>query len=120
MKRDMNTIRDILLKIEETPRERLDFLEPPTGCSYTKMTEHLIMLDDAGFIEGQLIVEFQARRYLVHKITWDGHDYLETIRNTEVWNQVQEKLKPVGGDFAFEVVKELAITVGRSLISGER
>ena len=118
MKRDMNTIRDILLKIEETPRERLDYLEPPTGCSYTKMTEHLIMLDDAGFIEGELIATFQERRYLVHNITWDGHDYLETIRNPEVWKKVQEKLKPVGGDFAVEVVKELAITVGKSLILG--
>ena len=117
MKRDMDLIREILLQIEKTPREKLDHLSAPEGYDYDTMTEHLVLLEDAGFVEGELIGTFRSRRYIVHKMTWDGHDFLDAVRTPMVWNEVKNRLLAFGGNSALEIVKDLAIQVTRDMLA---
>ena len=40
-------------------------------------------------------------------ITWEGHDFLDTVRDSEVWRKTKEGATAAGG-FTFDIVKELA------------
>ena len=46
-------------------------------------------------------------------LTWQGHEFLDTITNQTVWNRVMSKLQDKGGSASFEVVKALAIEISK-------
>jgi len=41
------------------------------------------------------------------RLTWHGHELLDTIRHNGVWNKVKAKAGEKGLDLTFEVVKSL-------------
>ena len=46
---------------------------------------------------------------LVSRLTWEGHEYLDSVRDPKVWAKVTGKLKEVGGTASIDIVKALAI-----------
>lgn len=51
-------------------------------------------------------VSNRATTYFLQKMTWAGHDFLDSMRDDTIWKKAQEKvLKPIGG-VAFDVLKE--------------
>ncbi len=97
MKRDMELIRAILLKLEE------DF-EPGEGMKFGGISiegydsaiigEHCELIYQAG-----LINDFKPQRgghgnqllfYSIGPLSKRGHEYLELIRNDEVWTQTKD------------------------------
>jgi hypothetical protein len=111
MKRDMDLIRSLLLDIEEAA-------VPMRGASYSEenmllkfpdhdpnfVRAHLSLIQDAGLI--------QSAQYLGNQIdevnmTWQGHEFLEEIRNDDVWNQTKSGAKQVGS-FGIELIRDIA------------
>ena len=86
MKRDMDYIRELLLKIEESE----DFLTKD-NCMICnkKMPEveyHLSLLKDAGYIDGIFVdADNHLHEAVIKGLTWDGQDYLDTMRDDQVW-----------------------------------
>jgi hypothetical protein len=115
MKRDMELIRELLLAIEAFPTGHGEELEL-AGRSETEVGYHLNLLLQAGYIEGHDVTTHghDGPQVLPSRMTWEGHDFLDAIRDDGVWKKVQEKLLAVGGQSTLEVVKELALTVVRS------
>ncbi len=121
MKRDMDMVRDLLLKVEDGQKvfetassedaELLGF-EPDTVLSQEdadKIAGHLILLEEADFIvvEGRM----GGGSVLVDRLTWRGHEFLDTIRDDEVWAQTKQTAKKAGTgaiEFVWGIAKEIA------------
>jgi hypothetical protein len=45
---------------------------------------------EAGLIEAQNLVTMQKYLWLPKRLTWDGHEFLDAIRDPEVWRRTKE------------------------------
>jgi Hypothetical protein (DUF2513) len=78
MKRDLDLIRQILLKLEAD--EPCNLVE---GVDEFTITKHLGLLLEAGLIKGIAHETDQSSVYWVDvdRLTWSGHDFLDSARN---------------------------------------
>jgi hypothetical protein len=45
-------------------------------------------------------------------MTWDGHDFLDSIKNNTVWQKILKKLAGMSESVSLELLKKLALRVG--------
>lgn len=120
MKRDLDLIRDILLKIEESgseisPLSIEDFLK--FNADPEVISHHLYLLFNADFINVAYKEPFyDTTNYFVTTLTMHGCDYLDAVRDVGIWHDVKEKLKAVGGSDALDIIKAVAIKILESHI----
>ena len=113
MKRDMDLIRNLLLHIEacsDVPPKVLcveDFLR---YCSDRYIISlHIELIRDAGLIEAISTSWMgDVKDFDISRLTFAGYEYLDAIRNKDIWHAVQEKINAIGGA-TFDVIKALAI-----------
>ncbi|MCA1441270.1 DUF2513 domain-containing protein [Ensifer sp. IC4062] len=108
MKRDMDLIRLLLLEIEakhdgtgRAVNVQID------GRPRDEVTEHLFMLAEAGLIEGRDASHLQGRNFLVLRMTWNGHEFLDGVRDPQIWAETKEGAKKVGA-FSLDVFSAIA------------
>jgi hypothetical protein len=112
MKRDMDYVRDLLLKIEAAPtaiESSSELLDPAaTEQDVEKLTYHLGMLiDQVPFVTGIAIGDDDGEAWVELKLSWQGHEFLETVRDPEVWSRTKEGAKKAG-NFGLEFLGQLA------------
>ncbi len=116
MKRDMDLIRQILLEVEKLP-PFLSYDEIPRFKipDYTPdvVSYHIKIMTEKGLIES---VFDNRGNFIPTEITWEGHDFLEAIRDDVRWGKVKSTMGKVGG-FAYEVVKSVAISFMEDSVS---
>lgn len=114
MKRDLDLLRKMLLRIEDKadvpPRtlvvqDFLDLRDEPYAISL-----HIELLLDAGFIEvmGTASYEGDVRDFNITRLTFAGYEYLDAVRSAYIWKQTKERLARVGGTAALSMVKAVA------------
>lgn len=112
MKRDMDLIRELLLKLESWPMGRGDVVpippESPTflesGHSAHGIEYHLNLIMEAGLIDSPA----QANTFIYFSgLTWQGHDFLDSVRDPEIWRRTKSGALAAGG-FTLELLKDLA------------
>lgn len=99
----MEIVRKILLVLEnlhDHGRETRHLIEQHTGESEKTIWNHLRIMDDAGLIS-------HRNRDSV-RLTWEGHEFLEVVRDDKRWEKVKAEMSK-GGGFVFEVAKEIAV-----------
>jgi hypothetical protein len=109
MKRDMTLVREILSYVEAQPAGKpIRALE--TSCDdINTLAEHVGIMIENGLLDGEVFGDSeQGWGFIIHKLTWDGHDFLSTVKNDRVWKKVLVKIKEMGTDFTLDIVKELA------------
>ncbi|PZV07639.1 MAG: hypothetical protein DCF32_06765 [Leptolyngbya sp.] len=115
MKRDLELIRAILLRVEETPIGRS--LSSPLkvdGYGDDVIAEHVRLLKEAGYIEAQLVIGFnqvgvhQVQDFSITRLLNDGHDFIADAKNPTVWKKTIDFLASKGGDVSLAVVKGVA------------
>ncbi len=116
MKRDMDLIKTILLYLEENARPD-QWIRGLNVEGYTEdqVYYHIKLLTETGLIEGRDAGIDQYFMWYASTLTWEGHEFLDSIRNEAVWNKIQEIVKEKGGSISMEVLKSLAIKVSESL-----
>lgn len=113
MKRDMDLIRELLLAIEkqdENPDGWIDFDQLGLSDYPLKMLSyHVMLLKQAGLVEAQDFADPNPDGFLwlPKTITWNGHEFLDTIRDPEIWRRTRESARRAGG-FSLDIVKGLA------------
>ncbi len=109
MKRDMSVIRQILLQIEERPNGTMLEIQPIDGIEDSVLHGHVELLVQAGYLKATDETAFgmQYTQYLIEGITFEGHEFLDTIRHSGVWNKLKAKAEEEGGNLPFTVIKKL-------------
>ena len=118
MKRDWNLIREMLLAIEDQTEggKILRRLDIPSSYPPAQVVGHLRLVNDAGFLEGNVKFHRDGVILVLHGLSWSGHDFLDTIWDNTVWEKTQEKAAQVGGSIALDTLKALAVKAAESLL----
>jgi len=106
MKRDMELCRRILLDLEGRPFStgmiNVEYEDiPPEDVAY-----HLKLLDEAGLIEAEDISTMGRLRWRAKSIAWDGHDFIEAIKDESRWGKTKEFVLESGKIITLETLKE--------------
>lgn len=111
MKRDYDLIRKLLFFFEEREAREGTKIAPIDGYDDTAIRYHLVLLHDAGLLRGD-IVKSRGTPGLVavvaSDLTWDGHEFLDKIRNDTTWAKIRATIAAKGGSWAFSVVSKVA------------
>ncbi|WP_322978976.1 DUF2513 domain-containing protein [Pseudomonas sp. C11] len=111
MKRDMGLIRLLLLKLEEIDqdgRSIYHFVEGDIqleGYSWDEIEYHYDLADEAGLVDmgGNGVMN----GILFRRLTWAGHDFVDAVRDEEIWRKTKEGALAAGG-ISIDLVKDLA------------
>lgn len=74
-----------------------------------KRVGHIYLLTDAG-----LMIQVGHSSY---RLTNEGHDYLESIRDEGIWSKTKKAVAETGGNATLEIIKDLAIGFLKKQIS---
>lgn len=124
MKLNVDCIRSVLLELEKIPYGQS--LRPQSLYSSLKTFDEndinysVIMLKEAGFIDA-VIVESDDRsilRFVVNDITWDGHQFLNNVRELSVWEKAKDKCSKIGS-LSIPLLSDVASAIISSLITSQ-
>ncbi|WP_082672866.1 DUF2513 domain-containing protein [Luteimonas abyssi] len=109
MQRDMELVRELLLLIENNnDRQELTI---PEDWDREVVAYHLKILDQAGYVINNTKWADNKPMWLIASLTWQGHEFLDSIKNDNVWAKTKEGVKSKGfelGSVPFDVLKEYA------------
>lgn len=125
MKRDMDLIRGLMLKLEALPSGRIVLINADDvaiqieGHSPDEAFYHLGLIKNASFIHstgsGRMgSIEFAG-------LTWAGHDFLDSVRSPDVWDKTKAVAAAAGGftvDLLVATAKTLLAAKIKGLIGG--
>jgi hypothetical protein len=106
MKRDMDLIREILLKIEDYPDTDMGDVPKVEGYSEKEIYYNIWLLHDAGFIEAYDLSAGGDLTFFPKRLTWAGCEFLDSARDGRRWKQAKDIMKTTGG-FALDVLAML-------------
>lgn len=130
MKRDMDLVRNILIRAElsDGPLGLDDFMPAARVAVPDKEPEalasmvwyHLGLLDAKGMIDCHLMESDDGaiRRAVVYGLTWDGQDFLDALRDDSVWEKTKRAVRESVGSTTFEVVKCVAVEASKRMALG--
>jgi len=109
VKRDPNLIRSILLDIEVSPPGKPIYGFAYEGREDPEILEHVQLLLDTGFIDGQLLLgeEGQPTACVVHRMTWAGQEFLARAKNDTIWKKVLAEAEKKGMSTSMTVINGL-------------
>lgn len=113
MKRDMDLIRELMLKLEAIPLRAggIWHIEPHDpemsveGYDVDTIAYHLSLIKDAGLIDSGSVNPMVGIGF--RGFTWAGHDFIDSVRDPEIWKKTQGAMKQAGG-FTLDLAKALA------------
>jgi Hypothetical protein (DUF2513) len=71
-----------------------------------------LLLNEAGLLIASDASSAQDICWFPQRLTWQGHEFLESARDNTIWNKAKEIMATTGG-FVFEVAKPLLISLLR-------
>jgi hypothetical protein len=115
MKRDFELVRKILTCIEESEGVGHQVNVDIDGYTEDQIMYHLMLLSQADLIFAT-DVPMQHKIYIMARgLTWEGHEFLDSIKNETVWNKTQQAVKDKGGSVSFEILKIMATGYAKTL-----
>jgi hypothetical protein len=99
----MDLIRDLLLRIESNPEmdgTREFYLNTPeemgiSGYSTEEVAYNLGLLINAGFVDGAVTIGNPMQ--VVRGLTWEGHEFLDNIKNDDIWAKTKKRFSNLSG-----------------------
>lgn len=107
MQREWPLVRRILKSLEarEDLRSPLrpDELE---GFAPEVVSYHIRLLMEAGLIHGECSRTMGAPlSCMAYSLTWEGHEFLDQVRDEKSWNSVVRVARDKGLSLSFEIIK---------------
>lgn len=113
MKRDMDLVRLILLKIEEEYRSTAIYDLEINGYDMETIAYHCKIMYEAG-----LIADYDASYggdelcdFVVSSLTWEGCDFIDRIRDNSFWYKTKEAVKEKGLPLIIETIKSISTAI---------
>ncbi len=122
MKRDMDLVRELMLKLENIPLATGDNVhilpDSPvilvTGYNSDQISYHLELIEQAGFLNP--VCSRSAVGIMFHGLSWTGHDFLDSVRSPDVWVKTKEVAAAAGG-FTIDIIIMAAKTYLQNTVS---
>lgn len=96
MKRNMDLVRSILLKVEESGNPKLRSVPAVDGSTQLEVVYHVDLLTQAGLVEATDASSNAGRAFIEIGLTWQGHEFLENVRDPEIWRKTKAGATKVG------------------------
>jgi Hypothetical protein (DUF2513) len=107
-KRDMDLVRTILLHVEAEehgwyiPESVVDSISKDSSDAES-INYHLRLLGEAGYLD-------RSGGYAIGGLTWAGHDFVDSVRDPDVWAKTKKRAQSVGA-WTFDILKEVAKSI---------
>ena len=122
MKLDKDCVRDVLIQCEKllvmNDAGEMNFLAlkdlkgvlPSYNESTIKYT--IKQLEDAGFLNARITGSDQISviKFRVYDITYEGHEFLDNIKNDNNWNKIKEAACKIGAS-SVDTLSKIAVSV---------
>lgn len=111
MRRDMDLLRSLLLKLETiTDKANSVFVFQYNelaidGYTDDQVAYHLDLAVEAGLIDQG--GNGAMNRFMFRRLTWDGHDFVDSVRDDDVWQKSRKGALAAGG-WSLELISDLA------------
>lgn len=129
MKRDWDLIRELMIGVEEEKDFLADEQEIPKWGDQTeqeyvqqlnavraanaRIFGHLEMLVDNGYLDGVQVIRTNdgGFRYGLSdpRLTMAGHDLLDTMRSSVLWESIKTTAKKKGIELTFDAIKAIGV-----------
>lgn len=114
----MELIRKILFTIENQYVDVVIYNLRIEGYDLKTIAYHCGILDQTGLIsdyrgdygDGELM------SFSVGSLTWEGHNYLDKIRDGKMWKRIKTVIKEEGIPFTIDVVKKVSTAIISNII----
>jgi hypothetical protein len=109
LKRDMDLVRELLLKIEEAPPRSSwkAIVTTKDDDEGEKALWHLALIEEGGLVRSTPVYIQGFRLPENLELTWEGHDFLDSIRDPKIWEATKKGADAAGG-FTIDLLKDLA------------
>ena len=109
MQRNLDLVRDILLFVESKSATAGYFKVQIDGYCQREINYHVYLLMQQEFITGTE-TPLRHATVVVTGLTWNGHEYLDTVRSDNVWKKTKERLQGVASfDLVLQIAKEIIV-----------
>ena len=112
MKRDMDLVRQLLLSFEDETIESREIDD--------RDVNHIEMLLEQGLVDGVSILRgidgHVGYGFHTPRLTWTGHEFLETIRQKTVWEKIKKLIDEKGVGLTIDGIKFAAPLVVKSML----
>lgn len=120
MKRDLDLVRKLLIHFDE--KEDAEIVEHIHIEGYDTLTVnyHLVLMDEAGFLSCERDMSSTTPDRVIRVqpffLTWKGHEFLDSIRNEDIWNKTKDLVFTKTGTLTFEIIKQALNKVALSTL----
>ena len=110
MKRDMDLVRKILLSIENDPSGYVPDEISIEGYTQEEIGYHVLIMIDAGLLSGEdtSYIGGRSPSGTATRMTWQGHEFLDSCREETRWDRAKRIGVRVGG-LTFEMMKRILL-----------
>ena len=115
MKRNIDTVRDILIALENASLQDQVLEDAVPNCTQEQFFYHVKLMAGAGLIEATEMSALYGVWY-PNSLTWQGHEFLDDIRDDTVWNRTKDKVGDKVSTVSLAVVQEVAKGIARHLL----
>jgi hypothetical protein len=119
MKRDMDFIRTILLKIEELGNPGLDSIVIESlfqDYSVEQINYHLKLLQQSGLIDAHPAMGSSNINWAVYGLTWNGHEFLALAQNNTIWEKAKHVVIEKIGSLGLDILSKIMFEQGMKLL----
>lgn len=116
----MDLCRLILFKIEDEYKSTALSNLQIDGYDIEIIAYHCDLLFEAGLIKSYKPTYASDKIYFfsVGALTWEGHDFLDKIRENTMWNRTKNRIKENALPMTLEVIKTIATSLINDQLSG--
>ena len=127
----MDLIRSLMLDIEGIPSGQilsLEYNSRDTALALgmagdvadkgdAKQLYHANLLAEAGFIKcDNRGYTYGEGEILIERLTWEGHEFLDSIKSDKVWDRVKARLASTIEDASLGIIKLVAEDVSKNIL----
>ncbi len=121
MRRDMDLVRHILIKVGESDEAvTMDELATSTWDENI-VGYHLQLMSHHGLVDCEVTRDMggDVIDCTVEGLTWDGCDYLDAIADKDVWKVTKKTVREAVGSTTLGVIKQTAVMVAIEMVKAK-
>ena len=117
MKRDMALVRTILLALEASRDNEPASVALPRDVDDLHMNYHVRLMKEGGLIHAiEISRSMSTTAWVPHTLTWAGHEFLDAVRDADVWQAVLDLEARNHLPLPFSIIHAFALdTLGRKV-----